>query len=174
MAIQLRPVRFVKVTIAVPRQMVFQMLSAIGNGQTPGSQGDQARVLCRSDNTIIAEFHTRAGFRTYVTVEEVTLYPPERMTFRHVKGPLSYVWEEFTLEEEQGTTVLTYRGEFIANDWPVVGRSAGWLIGRLYVKPLFERVVGKHLRGIKEAAEARARRSHVFNRASAPEKRGAA
>ena len=153
--IHLKPI---DVEVAAPREMVFQILSAIGNGQIPGSQGDSARVLSRDGNTIIAEFHTRAGRRTFVTEEEVTLYPPERITFRHLKGPLSYVWEEITLEARGAATVLRHRGEFSVNNWPVLG----WLIGRLYVKPLFERVVSDHFNRIKEAAEGRAIRSHLF------------
>ena len=70
--------------------MVFQMLSAIGKGSIPGAQGESSRVLARDGDTIIAEFHTASGSRTYRTVEEVKLYPSERMTFRHLEGPLTF------------------------------------------------------------------------------------
>lgn len=157
--------------IAAPRHMVFQMLSAIGSGQLPGAPGDSARVLSRDGNTIVAEFHTKAGWRTFVTVEEITLYPPERITFQHLKGPLSYVHEEITLDEQDTVTVLRYRGEFFVNSWPLLG----WFVGRLYVRPLFQRTVGHHLHGIKKALEDRASRSHVLPKApsSASEERGA-
>ena len=75
-----------------------------------------------------------------------------------MKGPLAYVWEELSLEAREGGTVLRYHGEFLVNNWPILG----WLIGRWYVKPLFQRIVGDHMERIRGAVEARARRSHTF------------
>ena len=87
------------VQIKAPREMVFQMLSAIGKGSLPGAPGEHARVLQRDGDTLIAEFFTPSGKRIYRTVEEVRLYPPERITFRHLEGPLNYSQEAFTLTE---------------------------------------------------------------------------
>ena len=72
-----------------PRELVFQMLSAIGKGTLPGAQGESSRVLEREGDVITAEFLTPSGKRIYRTVEEVRLYPPERITFRHLQGPLT-------------------------------------------------------------------------------------
>ena len=65
-----------KLHIDAPREMVFQMMSAIGKGSLPGSQGESSRVLSRDGDTLTAEFLTPSGKRIYRTVEDVRLYPP--------------------------------------------------------------------------------------------------
>ena len=67
-----------KLHIDAPREMVFQMMSAIGKGSLPGSQGESSRVLSRDGDTLTAEFLTPSGKRIYRTVEDVRLYPPPR------------------------------------------------------------------------------------------------
>ena len=106
------------------------------------------------------EFTTDAIYRTYVTLEEVNLFRPERITFRHLDGPLESCDEVFTFEElEDGRTLWRHTGSFRLG-WPVVGD----VIGRNVTKRWFERVMRKHMREMKEAIEARAARSHVFKR----------
>ena len=143
--------------IRAPRELVFQMLSAMGQGQLPGPQADRAKLLSRQDNRLIVEFHTRVGRRSYRTVEEVTLYPPERITFSHLEGPLDASWEEFLLEDHPQGTLLRYQGQFDYR-FPLFG----WFIAHLYIKPRYNRLIRDHLAHLKAAAEARAARSHVF------------
>lgn len=149
-----------KVLIESPREMVYQKVSSIGRGRLQGDSNDSAKVITRSDNDIVAEFKTKVGPFTYTTVEHVTLEPPERMTFKHLKGPLHYAWEELVFNDVDGNTELVHNGEIIWRRLPVIG----WLAGRFYTKPMFERVVREHMRQIKVTCEARATRSHVFRR----------
>ena len=146
------------VLIEAPRELVFQMLSAMGNGSIKGSEGEGARVIERKAvDHLIVEFRTRAGGRMWRTVEEVRLYPPTRLTFHHLEGPLDHPEESFDLKEKGGATELRYRGEF---DYRL--RLLGWLIARFYIRPRYDQAIKDHLQHLKEAAEARAARSHVF------------
>ena len=145
--------------IQAPREMVFQMLSATCRGRIPGAPGESARVLREEGNTCIVHFRTKAGKRTVNTVEEVNLYPPERVTFRHIAGPLDYSYEEFLLTEQGQVTEMAYHGEF-DYQFPLLG----WFISRLYIKPRYERVIKAHMQRLKEIAEQRASRSHLFPR----------
>ena len=171
-----RPIRLRthKVTIKAPRELIYQKMSSFGRGRLQGDNNESSRVISRDGNNIVAEFKTRAGLFTYTTTERVTLDPPERITFVHLKGPLQYAREEFLFSERDDGTELVYNGEFNWHRFPVVG----WLVGRFYVKPMFERVLQKHMHQIKVACEARAARSHVFPRregagpSSGPDKQG--
>ena len=152
-----------KVYIDAPRDMVFQMLSAIGKGSLPGAEGESSRVLERDGNTLIAEFFTRSGKRTYRTVEEVQLHPPERITFTHLEGPLVFSDEEFNLVALETGTELRYRGKIECRLALLPG--IGWLTAWLYVRPKYNSVIKSHMHHLKAAAEARAARSHVYRRA---------
>ena len=151
-----------KVTIDAPRELVFQMLSAIGKGRLPGAEGESSRVLERDGNTIIAEFMTPSGKSIYRTVERVQLYPPERITFCHLEGPLTYSDEAFDLIEQDGGTELRYCGEIECRVPFLPGM--GWLTALTYVRHKYNSVIRNHMDSIKMAAEARAARSHVFKR----------
>ncbi len=157
-----RPVRLAphSVTIEAPRELVYQMLSSFGSGRLEGSDGESSRVLSRSGNDIVAEFKTRSGLLTITTVERVTLDPPRRLSFEHIKGPFNRAQEEFALEDVDGGTELSHRGEFVWSRVPVIG----WLVGRLILKRPYERVLAQHMERIKAGSEARAARSHVFRR----------
>ena len=147
-----------KVRIEAPCEMVFQKMSSFGRGRLVGDNNESSRIISRDDNSLIVEFRTKAGPFTYTTNEQVTLESPKRITFRHLDGPLRYAWEEFVFNDIDGDTELVHNGEFIWRNLPVVG----WLGGRLYTKPMFERVIKKHMWQIKVSCEARAARSHVF------------
>ncbi len=132
-----------------------------GRGQLKGDNNESSKVLSRDGDTIIAEFKTRAGPFTYTTtVEEITLEPSDRITFRHLTGPLHYAWEEFVFNDVDGDTELVHNGEFIWRRLPLVG----WLGGLVYTRPMFERVIEKHFEQVKMNCEARAARSHMFRR----------
>jgi hypothetical protein len=59
-----------------------------------------------------------------------------------------------------GDTELVHNGEFIWRRLPLIG----WLGGLADTRPMFERVIEKHLEQVKVNCEARATRSHVFRR----------
>ena len=69
----------------------------------------------------------------------------------------------FTLTETpDGSTILTNTGSLIWKPIPILG----WLVGTLYVRPIYHRAIRDHFAVIKPAAEARANRSHLFSRRS--------
>ena len=152
--------------VSAPRALVFQMLSATGKGSLSGATGESSRVLERIGVSIIAEFLTKSDTRTYRTAEEVRLYPSERITFRHLEGPLVYSEKEFSLFDRGSRTELRYKGEMECRVrlMPVIG----WLIAMVCVRPEYKIVIRKHMHRLKAAAEARAARSHVFHHASVP------
>ena len=155
-----------RVLLKASCEMVFQKMSSFGRGRMSG--GDEpGRVISKDGNRLVVEFKTKAGLFTYTTLEEVILEPSERITFRHIKGPLHYAWEQFTFKEVDGDTELTYEGEFIWNRIPIIG----WFGGMVYTRPMFERAVEKHMEEIRVTCEARAQRSHIFrgHRAAKPE-----
>jgi hypothetical protein len=54
---------------------------------------------------------------TAVTVETVTLEPPNRMGFRLLRGPVPYVIETFTFDDSANGTRFTYSGELGTDLW---------------------------------------------------------
>jgi hypothetical protein len=108
-------------------------------------------VLERGDDLAVALHKTRLRFMDSVTVEAVAFEPPERIRFRHLRGPVPHALEEFTLVEDEGATRLNYRGEIGIDFWWL-----GRLAGRFWVVPNWERVVRESLEKTKSGAEARA------------------
>ena len=147
------------VVITAPRELVFQLLTAFRRGRVAGDNTESTRLISEDGDTKIVEFKTKAGLFTYTTVEEVTLFKPGRIAFRHLEGPLHFSEEEFMLEETpDGGTILTHSGSFIWSPFPFFG----WFGGIIYTRPMYYRVIRKHFAVVKEASEARAARSHVF------------
>ena len=133
-----------KVRIAAPRELVFQMLSAIGKGNLPGAEGESSSVVERDGDNIVAEFVTVSGKRTYRTLENVVLYPPERITYSHLQGPLTSSDEEFLLQEVEGGTELSYHGEIECKLRWMPGM--GWLAALLYARPKYNTVIRAHMK----------------------------
>ena len=149
------------IEIDAPRELVFQMLTSFRRGRIAGDDSESSRLISEDGNAKIVEFRTKAGPFTYTTLEEVKLFPPCRITFKHLKGPLHFSEEEFRFEEtDDGQTFMTHTGSFIWKRFPFFG----WLGGVIYTRPMYHWVIRKHLAVVKDAAEARAARSHVFRR----------
>lgn len=108
----------------------------------------------REGNRLVVEFTSREGRRLYRTLEEVHLYPEERITFRHLKGPLQHASEEFRLEEVPEGTRVTYTGQ-IECRMPFLP-GIGWLVALLYVRSKYASVVKRHMGLLKEEAESAA------------------
>ena len=89
--------------------------------------------------------------RDAITVESVAFERPTRVKFKHLRGPVPYVEEEFLLDERDGETEFIYTGELGADLW-ALGRIYG---GRI-VKPVWEQVVRDSLAQVKASAEERA------------------
>ena len=149
------------VIIDAPRELVFQMLTSFRRGRIPGEESERSKLLSEDGNTKTVEFTTKAGPFTYTTVEEVTVHPPDRIVFKHIDGPLHFAEEEFTFEQtEDDGTLMSHTGRFIWNRFPFFG----WFGGMIYTRPMFHRVIKRHLASVKKSSEARAARSHVFRR----------
>ena len=136
-----------KVSINAPRELVFQLMSAIGKGNLPGGSGERSKVLQRDGDTLVAEFFTPSGKKVYRTVEEVRLFPPERITYHHLEGPLAYAHEDFFLDEVETGTELTYQGE-IGHRVPYLP-GIGWLTAIIYIRPKYNALMRilKQMRG---------------------------
>ena len=157
-----KPVRLKdqSVLIDAPRELVYQVMTAFNRGRIAGDNHESSKVISQNGDSLVVEFKTRAGLFTYTTLEDITLHPPERITFKHLEGPLHYSTEEFIFEDVDGQTRLTHTGEIIWNRLPFFG----WLGAVIYTRPMFHRVIDHHLAEVKGACEARAARSHVFRR----------
>ena len=149
-----------RMLVKAPRELVFQTITSFGRRHRRDSSGDSSRLVSRDGDRLTVEFRTRAGPFIYTTLEEITLHPPDRVTFRHLDGPLHCAFEEFTLADVDGDTELGYGGRFIWSRLPVIG----WIGAMVYTRPLFERAVARHMAHIRETCEARARCSHLFRR----------
>ncbi len=148
------------VIIDAPRDLVYQMLTSFRRGRIPGDTAESSKLLSEDGDVKTVEFKTKAGPFTYTTVEEVTLDPPNTIGFRHLKGPLHLAEEEFSLDEtDDGGTRLTHSGRIVWSRFPFFG----WFGGMIYTRPMFHRVIVRHLANVKKAAKARAARSHIFN-----------
>ncbi len=146
------------VTILAPRSVVFRIISSFGEdglgtdaGDSPRGKDEGARLVRREGNRLLMEFHSRDGRKTYRTLEEVMLYPEERITFRHLEGPLHHSQEEFVFAELDSGTKMTHNGEIECRMRWLPG--AGWTVARFYVKRRYERLVLRHMNSLKEQAE---------------------
>jgi hypothetical protein len=86
-----------------------------------------------------------------VTAEAVAFDPPDRIGFRHLRGPVPHAVEEFLFRDDAGSTLIEYRGELGIDFW-LLGRLAG----RFWVAPTWEKAVHGSLEHIKGQAEERA------------------
>ena len=139
------------ITIDAPRFQVFQRFAPFKK-DPPSETGEGATILEREGNRLLVEFVSRDGRKLYRTLEEVMLYPEERITFRHLEGPLNQASEEFRLSDVPGGTRITYRGQIECRTPFLPG--VGWLLAILYVRPKYGSVVKRHMGMLKQAAEA--------------------
>jgi polyketide cyclase/dehydrase/lipid transport protein len=138
------------VMIDAPRELVFEQLSAPYLGRTPAAMRGRLEVLERGHDLVVALHRTRLRSLDSITMEAVGFEPPERIRFRHLRGPVPYAVEEFRVTEEGGSTRLEYRGELGIEFWWL-----GRLAGRRWVVPTWERVVRETMEKAKAGAEAR-------------------
>lgn len=130
-----------------PRGLCFEVVASAGRVVEQRSEFDK-----------IVRFETTYRNRTIPTVERIKLQPPVRIQYAWLEGPLPDVREEISFRQvEEAETDVTYAGWFA----PPPGLF-GSLIGRLYVRRVFDRLVREHLLEAKELAERRAARSHVW------------
>ena len=144
------------ITVRAPRSVVFALISAFGdnggNNRSPSNDGEGQRLVEREGNRLVMEFHSRDGRKMYRTLEEVVLYPDEKITFKHLEGPLYHSEEEFVFTELGSATMMTHNAEIECRMSWLPG--AGWVVARFYVKGHYERLVLRHMTDLKERAEA--------------------
>ncbi len=152
----------VSTSIAAPPQLVYQMLSAIGQGD--GRNGERAEVLRRNGDELICDFWTRVSLpggvdRLVRTRERVMLWPPDRVEYEHLDGPIRGLRESITVAPEGGGgTRMTYLGSYESRG------IVDHLRVRLLARPAITRVMQHHFDHVRHRAEARAARSRVFRR----------
>ena len=134
------------IMIDAPRELCFEVVAAAGR-----------RIEKRTDSQWVVEFETEVGGRKVRTVELLDLNRPNAIHYRWLEGPIPDVEESilFTAIHDSHTQ-LTYVGRISLGKGPI-----GWLIGRIRVKHLFDRLVHEHLVQAKKVAEKRALRSRV-------------
>jgi hypothetical protein len=138
--------------IAAPRELVFEVISALYLRRTPHVLESKLRVLERGADMVLAEHFTPVGPVVTTTLETVRFEPPELIHFRLVRGPVPYVLERFHLREAEAGTELEYSGELGTDLW-AAGRWWAALVA-----PRWEAAVRGSLGAVKAEAERRADR----------------
>jgi hypothetical protein len=126
-----RPLGPLSRSIAAPRELVYDVISAPYLGRTPRALESKLRVLERGEDMALAEHYTPVGPFVTTTLETVRFEPPERVRFRLARGPVPFVVEEFLLQETGGETLLEYRGELATDLW-LLGRLWGAAVARTW------------------------------------------
>lgn len=152
----------VSTRIAAPPRLVYQMLSAIGQGD--GRDGERAEVIQRNGDELVCDFWTSVSLpvgtdRLVRTRERVRLRPPDTVEYEHLDGPVRGLRETITVfPEPGGGTRMTYAGSYEPRG--IVDQVRA----RLLARPVIRRVIRQHFEDVRQRAEARAARSRVFPR----------
>ena len=148
-----RPLGPLRLSIAAPREVVFEILSGPYLGRTPRALASKLEVLERGEDIVLAAHHTRAYGLTATTLETVRFEAPERMHFRLVRGPVPHVVERFELQDAGEGTVLEYTGELGTDLW-FLGSWWGAAVARTW-----EATVESSLGAVADEAERRSQRA---------------
>lgn len=151
----------VSCAVDAPAPLVYQMLSAIGQG--PQRDGERSEVLQRDGNDLVCDFWTRVTLpgglvRIVRTRERVTLRPPNTVEYEHLDGPVRGLRESITVTAVARRARMTYSGSYEPRG-PIDALRA-YLVAR----PAIHRAMLDHFQGLRQRAEARASRSRVFPR----------
>jgi hypothetical protein len=146
---RIRPLGPITRVIAAPRETVFDVIAAPYLERTPHAMQHKLKVLEHGRNMVLAAHFTPAGPLTTTTVETVRFEPPERVTFRLVRGPVPHVVETYALHEVADGTRFEYAGELGTDLWDV----GEWWAER--VAPRWEHAVVQSIDSIQTEAEHR-------------------
>ena len=109
---RVRPLGPIRLQIAAPPEVVFDVIAAPYLGKTPRAMRGKLQVLERGSDLVLAAHFTPLGRGlTVTTVETVRFERPHRISFRLVKGPVPYVLERYELQPRDGATDFAYTGE---------------------------------------------------------------
>lgn len=129
-----RPLGPLHLDIAAPRETVYAVAAAPYADRQTRAMREKVEILERVGQMVLAAHRTPVGSGwTAVTVETVTLDPPNRMGFRLLRGPVPHVIETFTFAETADGTRLTYTGELGTDLWRL-GQAWGHLVARSWVQ----------------------------------------
>lgn len=147
---RVRPLGPLEVQIAADREAVFAILAQPYLGRQTHAMREKLQVLERGADMVLAAHYTPVRGRLLAcTVETVRFEPPERVTFRLVRGPVPHVVEEFALSPHGAGTRLAYRGELGTDLWGV-GQRWGDVVAAKW-----EAVVAETFASVKTEAERR-------------------
>ena len=146
-----RPLGPLHLDIAAPRETVYAAAAAPYTDRQTRAMREKVEILERAGQMVLAAHRTPSDpVLTAVTVETVTLDPPNRMRFRLLRGPVPHVTETFTFDETAAGTRFTYSGE-LGTDLRRLGQAWGDLVARSWVQ-----TVRDSMAAIKTASERRA------------------
>jgi hypothetical protein len=157
-----RPLGPLSWQIEAPPEVVFEVIAAPYLERTPRALESKLRVVERGADMVLAEHFTRVGRLVATTLETVRFEPPQRVSFRLVRGPVPHVVEQFLLRETDAGTELEYSGELGTDLW-AVGRWWGERVARRW-----EAAVRSSLDAVKDEAERRAARGRPGEARRAP------
>lgn len=135
------------VDVSAPRALCFEVVASAG------------RVVEQlNERERIVEFTTDVRGRPVVTKERLFLDEPRSITYEWLEGPLPHARERISfLERGSRKSALVYEGAFS----PRPGLLGG-MMGHLWARPLFNRLVIDHLEEARAIAERRAERSRKY------------
>lgn len=137
--------------VDAPRDVVFEQISAAYLGSTPKSLRGHLEVVDRGADLVLARHWSKTRFTNAQTLETVGFEAPERVRFRHVRGPVPHAVEEFVLTENGSGTSFEYHGEIGLDFW-----WFGSIAARRWVRPVWEATVRESMESTKQGAEERA------------------
>lgn len=146
---RIRPLGPIRMHIAAPREVVFDVIAAPYLGRTPRAMGDKLEVLERGTDMAVAAHYTPTRWITTTTVETVRFERPHLVSFRLLRGPVPHATETFALRPTEGGTDFEYRGELGTDLWSV---GSWWAA---LVADKWEQTVQESLDGIRSEAERR-------------------
>lgn len=137
--------------IAAPPELVFEQISGPYLGTVPRSLRGHLEVVERGHDIVLAKHWTDSKFVRAETLELVGFDAPERIWFRHVRGPVPHAVEEFRIKRSPSGSLLEYDGEIGVDFW-VLGSVAA----RKWVRPVWEDAVRASMEDVRDGAQARA------------------
>lgn len=140
-----------KVDIAAPRELVFDVLSEPYYARQTRAMAEKIEILERGSDMVLAAHRTPLHLGLVATtLETVRFSRPDRVDFRLTRGPVPHVVEQFVLTEIDGRTRLAYDGELGTDLWAL---GAHW--GDIVAGP-WQRTVADTFAAVKAEAEGRA------------------
>ncbi len=155
------------VHIHAQRQLVFEMISAMGAPGGDKADNGKPVVLQQDGNRMLVRFSTPLKIgpisTTWTTTEWVTPNMPTAIDFELVPangiiaGGLRQLNDHFEFEVQDNCTMLRYKSRFGIR-WSV----GGWVLGKALFGPVIKKHMIEHLEEVKEMVENRAKRSRIY------------